>query len=64
MRHSGHSWLDSLLGAAVTVLLACVALYVAARLVAAVWPVLVVAGGLVALGIVLGRWWLWRSSGW
>lgn len=59
-----RSWLDKLVGAAVAVLVAALALYIAARLVAAVWMILLaclVVGVIVGLAVVVVR---GRSSGW
>ncbi|MGH9089837.1 MAG: hypothetical protein ACRDZR_00410 [Acidimicrobiales bacterium] len=56
-----RSWLS---GAAVTVLSAAVALYVAVRLVEAVWPVLVAATALVVGGYVTWVVHRHRDSGW
>ena len=53
-----------IIGWALAILVAGLAINYAARLLLAVWPVLAVAGGLIAAGMLLGRW-LWsRNSGW
>lgn len=50
------SWLDRLFGAAVSLLLAALALYVAAQLVLSVWRVLLASlvVGLISTGLVVG----------
>lgn len=57
-RYDPHSWLDRAVGACFRLLLAAAALYVAVRLIEAVWPVLVViclVAGLTIAGVSLVR---------
>jgi hypothetical protein len=58
------SWLDRLLGLALTVLAIAVALYIAAKLILAIWPVLIVAGVIVLIGLVGWSVYQLRKSRW
>jgi hypothetical protein len=59
-----RSWLDRAVGACFAVLVGAAAIYIAVRLIEAVWNALLVillVGGLVALGVIALR---TRSRGW
>ena len=61
------SLLDQLVGACASLLAAAVALFLAAHLVAAVWPILLAILGtclLLGLGVLACRWWWRQRSGW
>jgi len=57
-------WRDSAVNLAWTVLAVAVMLYVAARLILAVLPVLIVVGGIVVVGFAGWSFYRWRQSRW
>lgn len=63
MAGESQSWSKRLLRAAWTLVGLCVALYIAAQLVLAVWPVLLVVSGVIALFMVIAAL-LRRPRGW
>lgn len=64
MNYRPSSWLDQLVGACFSLLVAAVAVYVAVRLIESVWLVLllVILGVVVVIGLVAAL--RWRRQGW
>jgi hypothetical protein len=61
------SWIDQLVGACVSLLIAAVALYAAVHLLATVWLTLIaILGGVAVLGGAFAAWRSWqrRRTGW
>jgi hypothetical protein len=59
-----RSPLDGLVSACFSLLAAAVALYLAARLIAAVWPVLVVIAASVGAVVAVVAWLRWNRQSW
>ena len=67
MKYGYSSWLDRLVGACCSLLIAATAVYLAAGLIVSVWIELVVIAGVIVLlviSVAVWRWWRRSRAGW
>ncbi len=67
MKYGYSSWLDRLVGACCSLLVAATAIYLAVRLVESIWVGLAIVAGVLTflmVSVIVWRWWRRSRAGW